>query len=120
MVKSKHRPQSVAITVSGAFIGYALLHWFFTQQLRNALEKARSHAELREAYQGRLLKANTKLRSEIGERRRAEKALRASEVKYSSLFSNRMTPSSFTTRMGPSSISTRRCWICWGITARTC
>jgi PAS domain S-box-containing protein len=58
---------AVAITISGSFLGIALLQWFSTSQLQLALARTRASAEV--------------LREEIHERKRTEEALQESEKK---------------------------------------
>jgi GAF domain-containing protein/anti-sigma regulatory factor (Ser/Thr protein kinase) len=78
---------SVAITVSGSFVGIALLQWLSTRQLQRALAQARAsnlglrdyRDHLEELVQERtsaLEMANAELQHEIVERRQAEEALR--------------------------------------------
>ena len=55
---------SIAITLTGAFVGIALLQWFSARQVERALSQARA---------------------ELGERRRAEKALLESQMLFRSL-----------------------------------
>lgn len=63
---------AVAITLSGGFVGIALLQWFSTRQLHHALMQARATA--------------VDLRAEIAERQRTERALRESQAMLQLIF----------------------------------
>jgi PAS domain S-box-containing protein len=62
------------ITFSGALLGLGLLQWFSSNQMMNALDRARTNAD--------------RLRAEVEERQRVEEALRAREAQYRLLADN--------------------------------
>jgi len=64
----------VAITLSGGFVGIALLQWFSTRQLQHALAQARETA--------------VDLRVEVTERQQAERALRESQTMLQLIFNH--------------------------------
>ena len=70
---------TTAMLVSASFVGIALLQLFSTRQLQTALDQARVHAN-------ELQNINRVISVEIEERRRAEAALRASEVRFRTAF----------------------------------
>jgi len=70
---------TTAMMVSASFVGIALLQLFSTRQLQTALEQSRDRAN-------ELQNINRVISVEIEERRRAETALRASEVRFRTAF----------------------------------
>jgi PAS domain S-box-containing protein len=70
------------ITLSGLMLGISSLLWFFTNQLRQAINEARSEAVKLQARSQALEIANRALVKEITERKAAENAARQSEERY--------------------------------------
>lgn len=71
-----------AITLSGLMLGISSLLWFFTNQLRQAINEARSEAVKLQARRQALEITNKALIKEITERKAAENAVRQSEERY--------------------------------------